>query len=94
MKTPEEIEKEWMDFFSETILNSSYPMTIDPIVAHKLSKKHIFIKCPCPKKCNKQEFHLHGNETGKLDNFYTSRVSHCKFIEYNDIIINNSTKRC
>ncbi len=38
--------------------------------------------------------HHHGNETQKLDNFTTSRSSHCSFVKGNiDLIINDSTKR-
>ena len=38
--------------------------------------------------------HHHGNETQKLDNFTTSRSSHCSFVKGEiDLIIDDSTKR-
>lgn len=40
----------------------------------------------------KPTIHHHGNETGKLDNFTTSRSSHCSIINGNvEIIINDTT---
>ena len=56
--------------------------------ATKLSKTKIFYKCP---KCFKVQ--NHGNETKKLDNFYTWRITHCCNNENVKIIINDETKR-
>ncbi len=55
--------------------------------ATKLSKTKIFYKCP---KCSKIQ--NHGNETRKLNNFYTWRISHC-CNENVKIIINDETTR-
>ena len=63
------------------------------IIADFIDIRKIYIKCPNYKKCNGIKFHTHGNAEGRLENQILGRVSHCKFLDYENIIIDNSTIR-
>jgi len=60
------------------------------IVAAKISKDTIFVRC---RKYKKRLYHEYGNCDGTLKNKSISRQAHCDCVHYTKVIVDDSTVR-